>query len=79
MKEELKSIQRVFKLVPHYRKTEALMNEEIQSARSIVAIGESRIVKELAPKLGLSEKEAKEIYIIAEAICKRGSKTNTKN
>ncbi len=64
--EELKSVQRVFKLIPHYGKTNALRNEKIHSAQSIVAIGETRFVKEIAPKTGLTEKEAKDIYRKAE-------------
>lgn len=65
--EELKSVQRVFKLVPHYSKTLALREEKIHSSQSIVAIGETRFVKEVAPKAGIDEKEAKEIYRKAEA------------
>ena len=62
IKEELKSVQRVFKLTPNYSKTNALRNEKIHSAQSIVAIGETRFVKEIGPKTGLSEKEAKDIF-----------------
>ena len=64
--EELKSVQRVFKLVPNYSKTMALRNEKIHSSQSIVAIGETRFVKEVAPKADIEEKEAKEIYRKAE-------------
>lgn len=64
--EELKSVQRVFKLVPHYNKSLALRNEKIHSSQNIVAIGETRFVKEVAPKAGIDEKEAKEIYRKAE-------------
>lgn len=64
--EELKSLQRVFKLVPNYRKTLALREEKIHSSQSIVSIGEARFVKEVAPKAGIEEKEAKEIYRKAE-------------
>lgn len=64
--EELKSVQRVFKLVPHYSKTLALREEKIHSSQSIVAMGETRFVKEIAPKAGIDEKEAKEIYRKAE-------------
>ena len=66
IREELKSVQRVFKLIPHYGKTYALLNEKINSAQSIVAIGETQFVKEIAPKTGLTEKEAKDIYRKAE-------------
>jgi 5-hydroxyisourate hydrolase-like protein (transthyretin family) len=64
--EELKSVQRVFKLVPNYTKTMALRAEKIHSSQSIVAAGETRFVKEVAPKAGIEEKEAKEIYRKAE-------------
>jgi len=64
--EELKSVQRVFKLVPNYSKTMALREEKIHSSQSIVAIGKTRFVKEVAPKAGIEEKEAKEIYRKAE-------------
>lgn len=66
IKTELKSLQRVFKLVPNYKKTIALRNQNIQSSHSIVAAGQSRFVKEIAPKAGISELEAKKIYNIAE-------------
>lgn len=66
IREELKSVQRVFKLIPHYGKTYALLNEKINSAQSIVAIGETQFLKEIAPKTGLTEKEAKDIYRKAE-------------
>jgi len=64
--EELKAVQRVFKLVPNYSKTMALRAEKIHSSQSIVAIGETRFIKEVAPKAGIEEKEAKEIYRKAE-------------
>lgn len=64
--QELKSVQRVFKLVPNYSKTIALLGEKIHSSQNIVAIGETRFVREIAPKAGISEKEAKEIYRKAE-------------
>ncbi len=64
--EELKSVQRVFKLVPNYSKTLALREEKIHSAQSIVAIGETRFINEIAPKAGIEEKEAKDIFKKAE-------------
>ncbi len=70
MREELKSVQRVFKLVPHYGKTNALLKQNIHSAQSIAAIGETRFVKEIAPKAGIETKEA-------EAIFRRAERTNT--
>ncbi len=64
--DELKSVQRIFKLVPHYGKTIALRNEKIHSAFNIVSIGRTRFEKEVAPKAGLSELEAKEVFNKAE-------------
>lgn len=66
MREELKSVQRVFKLIPHYSKTNALRTQKIHSAQSIVAIGETRFVKEIAPKAGIDAKEANNIFRRAE-------------
>jgi uncharacterized delta-60 repeat protein len=68
MSGELKAVQRVFKLVPHYGKTNALLQQNIHSAQSIAAIGESRFVREIAPEAGISQKEAKEIYRKAESV-----------
>jgi len=62
LREELKSIQRIFKLVPHYNKTNALLEQGIHSSQSITAIGETRFVKEIAPKAGIKVKEAKTIF-----------------
>lgn len=70
LREELKSTQRVFKLIPHYSKTNALLKQNIHSAQSIAAIGETRFVKEIAPKAGINHKEAKEIF-------RRAERTNT--
>ncbi|GAL85663.1 hypothetical protein Aasi_1417 [Sporocytophaga myxococcoides] len=64
--DELKSIQRIFKLVPHYGKIMALRDEKIHSAFNIVSIGKSRFQKEIAPKAGLSEIEANEVFRKAE-------------
>lgn len=63
---ELKSLQRVFKLAPNYRKTNALLGQNINSAQSIVATGKSRFVKEVAPKAGIPRAEAEVIYQKAE-------------
>lgn len=59
---ELKSVQRVFKLVPNYSKTNALLAKKVHSAQSIVATGKSRFVNEVAPSAGISEAEATVIY-----------------
>jgi hypothetical protein len=66
MKHELKSVQRIFKLVPHYGKTNALLANNIHSSQSIVAAGETRFVNEIAPKAGIDKMEAKEIFQKAE-------------
>jgi 5-hydroxyisourate hydrolase-like protein (transthyretin family) len=66
IRDELKSVQRIFKLIPHYGKTNALREEKIHSAQGIVAIGETRFTKEIAQKIGLTEKEAGNIFRTAE-------------
>ena len=68
IREELKSIQRVFKLVPHYGKINALRKLNIHSAQSIAAIGETRFVKEIASKAGLNIKEAKAVFRKTERV-----------
>ncbi|HTE58256.1 MAG TPA: neuraminidase-like domain-containing protein [Verrucomicrobiae bacterium] len=67
MRAELKKVQRVFRLVPHYSKTNALLEQDIHSAQSVTAAGKTRFVNQIAPKAGLSPKEAKEVYKKAEA------------
>ncbi|MEQ8163357.1 MAG: hypothetical protein ABRQ34_07530, partial [Smithellaceae bacterium] len=64
--EELKSVQRIFKLVPHYGKTLALRKLKLNSSYSIAASGETRFVQEIAPKAGIAPKEAREIFKRAE-------------
>lgn len=66
IREELRSVQRIFKLVPHYGKTMALRKLNIHSSHSIAATGETRFVHEIAPKAGIAPKEAKEIFKRAE-------------
>ncbi len=66
IKEELKSVQRIFKLVPHYGKTNALRKLNITSSYSIAAAGETRFVNEIAPKAGIAPAEAKKIFKKAE-------------
>ena len=67
---ELKSVQRVFKLTPHYGKTNALMQQKIHSAQSIAAMGERRFVNEIAPAAGILKTEARQIF-------QRAERTNT--
>lgn len=63
---ELKSIQRIMKLVPNYSKTLALREEKIHSSLSIVSVGKKRFTENVAIKAGLSPKEAKEVFAKAE-------------
>ncbi|ACE06710.1 hypothetical protein Aasi_1417 [Candidatus Amoebophilus asiaticus 5a2] len=65
--DELKRVQRVFKLVPNYSKTLALLQENIHSSQHIAALGKTRFIEEFAPKVGIDEREATEIYHKAEA------------
>ncbi len=64
--EELKSIQRVFKLAPNYQTTMALREQKIHSAMNIVQMGEKRFRDEVAPKAGISPKEVQRIFQNAE-------------
>lgn len=66
VRKELKSAQRIFRLVPNYRKTTELLRKDIHSAQSIAAMGESRFVKEVAPDAGLTSDEAKTVFKKAE-------------
>ena len=63
---ELKSAQRIFRLVPSYSKTTGLLRKNINSAQSIALMGESRFVREIAPDIGLSEAEARTVFRKAE-------------
>ncbi len=63
MKESLKAVQRVFKLAPTYRKTNALMQAGISSAYSIYAMGQTQFLKRFAGTGGtFSQSEARVIY-----------------
>lgn len=66
VRNEFKSAQRVFRLIPHYGKSMALLRHNIHSAQSIVAAGKSRFVNTIAPKAGIEAKEAREIFQRAE-------------
>lgn len=66
MGEELKSVQRVFRLIPRYNTTMALRRENIRSAQSIVALGKTRFVHDVAPRTGLTATEADHIFHTAE-------------
>jgi hypothetical protein len=63
---ELKTVQRIFKLVPQYNKTQALLRQNIRSARQIVAAGKGRFLKEIAPKAGMTAGETADVYARAE-------------
>lgn len=62
VKDSLKTVQRVFKLVPHYRKANTLLAEGIHSAQSIQAMGEAQFVSRFGDRGSLTKKEAREIY-----------------
>ena len=68
--EELKSIQRIYKLAPKYSATMGLLEQGVHSAQAIASAGESRFLKEIAPKAGIRKKEAREIF-------RRAERTNT--
>ena len=66
VREELKKVQRVFRLVPNYTKAKGLIEGGVSSARDITALGKARFMKEVAPQAGLSDAEAGELYRKAE-------------
>ncbi|MGY0035277.1 hypothetical protein [Pedobacter sp. NJ-S-72] len=68
LRDELKAVQRVFKLVPHYSKTNGLIAQNIHSAQSIALAGKSRFVNDIAPKAGIDPIEAKAIFNRAETV-----------
>jgi hypothetical protein len=67
LRDELKKVQRVFRLAPTYSKTNALLGQNIMSAKDITAVGKTRFMKEIAPKAGLTATEATLAYKKAEA------------
>jgi len=66
LRAELKKVQRVFRMVPNYSKANALMAEGVASAKDITATSKARFMKEVAPKAGLTQKEAALAYKKAE-------------
>ncbi len=58
----LEKLQRVFKLAPTYRKTDALLKEGIDSAASIYAMGKTHFVKKMSESGTFTRKEAAEVY-----------------
>lgn len=67
LRNELKKVQRVFRLTPHYGKANGLLAQGVSSARDITALGKTRFLKEVAPKAGLSAAEAGKLYRKAES------------
>jgi hypothetical protein len=65
---ELKRLQRVFKLIPNYSKSMALLDQNIHSAQSIVALGERQFVDLVAYEAGIEKLEAIEIFEKADTI-----------
>jgi len=64
----LKKHQRLFKLTPKYEHVKGLRKQKIHSAQHLVATGKSRFVNDIAPKSGMSKKEARIAYKKAEDI-----------
>ncbi len=52
MTQRLASLQRVYRVVPRYRQTRALLDGGIHSARSVVVLGRSAFVRQYAATLG---------------------------
>ncbi|GAA4026859.1 neuraminidase-like domain-containing protein [Actimicrobium antarcticum] len=67
LRDELKKVQRVFRLAPRYATTSKLLARGVTSARDITAIGKTRFVSELAPAAGIGAKDAEAMYRKAEA------------
>jgi len=68
LREELKSVQRVFKLVPNYRKTMGLRAQKIHSAQGLAAVGERQFVQRVAPQAGIPKTEARQVFRRAQQI-----------
>ncbi len=67
LKKDLKSIQRIFQLIPKYSKTNRLLDQKIHSAQQIVALGEQRFIKEVGSNIGLTQIEAKTVFRKAQS------------
>lgn len=59
---DLKTRQRIFKLIPHFTKSNKLIEKGITSARDITNMGRKRFVSEIVAIDGISEMEANEIF-----------------
>lgn len=64
---DLKRVQRMLNVAPDLDRAQGLMEAGVESAADIVATGRSRFLREVAPKAGLSRREAKAAYRRAEA------------
>lgn len=62
VKDSLKAVQRVFKLAPTFRKTDALMSEGVRSAADVTALGETQFVKRFADGETFTEEEARAAF-----------------
>jgi hypothetical protein len=60
LKQQLKQHQRIFKLAPRYSAIRTLLDNNLDSAQSIMRLGSDNFVKKYAPQLG--EAQAKTIY-----------------
>lgn len=58
--DHLRKIQRIFKLAPNYETTQALLNDNIHSAKQIYYKGKSNFLKKYSAKLG--QKQAEDIF-----------------
>ncbi|EPC01624.1 hypothetical protein L861_16530 [Litchfieldella anticariensis FP35 = DSM 16096] len=67
-REELKKVQRVFRLAPQYGKTMSLLKQGMTSSRDITTLGKHRFLKEIAPAAGLEAEEAELVYAKAETL-----------
>ncbi|MEM9679113.1 MAG: hypothetical protein AAF901_02215, partial [Bacteroidota bacterium] len=68
LKNGLKRHQRLFKLTSDYEKAKHLEAQKIHSAQGVIAVGKSRFLNEVAPKVGFDKKEAEAVYVKAESI-----------
>ncbi len=62
MKDNLKTVQRVFKLAPVYSQTQALLNDGIQSAQQVVQMGETQFVNKYSASGAFTRKQAQAAY-----------------
>ena len=64
VKQQLKVMDRVFKLTPRYSEMSVLLNDKLHSAQSIVRVGQDAFIQRYGERLGPAR--AKQIYAIAE-------------